>query len=519
VNDTITPRPVKVEALDEGFTIKPATPVVVDQDPDVAGVARLLAERLRVSTGYALPVRMAGNGTAKGAILLTIAGADPGLGEEGYELTSTCDGITIRAPHAAGLFYGVQSLRQLLPPDVESDTPVRGVGWKVPGIRVWDKPRFPVRSFLLDSGRHLQSVEFIKRTIDLFAVHKLNRFHWHLTDDQGWRLEIRKYPRLTQIGAWRGDKGNQYGGFYTQAQVRDIVKYAAARFVTIVPEVEMPGHSVSALASYPDLGCTDEPYEVRREWGISEDVLCPGKEATLQFVEDILTEVIDLFPSKVIHIGGDECPRDRWKVCPNCQALMKREGLKDEDAIQNHFTRRMMAFLAKKGRRLQGWNEIMTGGALPEGVIVHQWNWPNAGADAAKAGNDVVYSMTPWLYFDYDYATTPLEKVYACEPVPHNLAPDQVKYILGPEACLWTEHRPTDASDDDFTWPRAVALAEVAWTGRDRKDWGNFADRMVHGHYQRLGKMGLGVPGPKPAEIVRALTERSGFAGGKPADN
>lgn len=494
----LVPQPARLILTGAAFVLGPKTAIVLPPQSGVEAVGALLAQRLRTATGYPLPIV---SSPRTDAIFLTNAGTDKTLGREGYTLIASPSGILIRALSPAGLFYGTQTLRQLLPPQIESASRAPGVVWSVPGVKIWDRPRFPVRGLMLDSARHLQSVAFIKRTLDRLAYHKMNTFHWHLSDDQGWRLEIKRYPKLTEVGAWRSEDGHRYGGFYTQAQVKDIVAYAAARFITIIPEIDMPAHSGAALAAYPELGCQPSP-----------NTLCPGKPATYAFVQGVLSEVMALFPSRAIHIGGDECPKDQWKTSPDCQALMHREGLSNEDALQNYFTRRVAAFLAAHGRRLQGWNEIRQGGPLPTSVIVQQWNDPSVALSAVRAGNDVVTSLTRYVYFDYSNDTTPLQRVYSFEPMPMGLDPGQAKHILGPEACLWTETKPTDAVADEFLWPRVCALAEVAWSSASSRDWPDFKARLLAAHFARLAQMGLGAPeSPLGNSVRQALIERSNF--------
>ena len=499
----LVPLPARLVVTGGAFVLGPKTVIAVTPAPGARPVADLLARRLRAATGYSLPVvtaRVTG-GERRDAILLTTAGADAALGPEGYALAVTPGGVVIRAPRPAGLFYGTQTLRQLLPPSVEGGTPTPNAAWRVPGVRLWDRPRFPVRGLMIDSSRHLQSVAFLKRTLDRMAYHKLNTFHWHLTDDQGWRVEIKRFPRLTETGAWRTEGGHRYGGFYTQAQVRDLVAYAAARFVTVVPEVDMPAHAHAALAAYPDLGCVPGPFDVLNVGQFSNDVLNPGRPGTEQFVDGVLTELMGLFPSTAIHIGGDECPKVEWKASPECQALMQRKGLKDEDALQNYFTKQVAAFLAAHGRRAQGWNEILRGGPLPQDVIVQQWNDAAAAGAAARAGHDVVVSLSSHVYFDAGTDSLPLQWVYGFEPMPGGLSPTQAHHILGVEACLWTETKPTDAVADEYLWPRLVALAEVAWSPPAGRGWPDFRARLLNAHYERLARMGVDT---RPALMARS---------------
>lgn len=507
----VVPLPADIQTGDGSFTLTPDTRILTDPSDDARRVAALLADALRPATGYALPVQDRSADVAAPAIVISTEGADAALGNEGYTLHVSREGVRISAPKAAGLFYGAQTLRQLLPPAIASETR-QEAEWSIPGVAIRDTPRFPMRGFMLDSCRHIQSVDFIKRTLDLLALYKINTFHWHLTEDQGWRLEIKKYPKLTEVGAWRGEGKERYGGFYSQDQIREIVRYAAERFITVVPEVDMPGHMLGALAAYPHLGCTGGPYKVRTKWGIEDDVMCAGRETTFEFVEDVLTEVMDLFPSKVIHIGGDESPRVRWKECPDCQERIRAEGLADEAALQNYFTRRVGAFLTEHGRRLMGWNEIMDGGDLPEDVIVHAWIGENTVARAAKAGYEVLDSMHQWYYFDYSYEKTSMAKTYEHDPLPEGLAPEEAGRVLGAQANLWTEYRPTEAAADEYTWPRLLAVAEMGWTPQGRRDWDAFRARLLEDQCERLAHAGLGDPKTPHSGLAEALKARVDIA-------
>ena len=378
---------------------------------------------------------------------------------------------------------------------------------EVPCAHIDDAPRFSYRGMHLDVARHFFSVDEVKRYIDLLAMHKLNVFHWHLTDDQGWRIEIKKYPKLTEIGSIRKytmvEKNfdqydnTPYGGYYTQEQIRDIVNYAKERFITIIPEVDLPGHMVAALASYPSLGCTGGPYEVQGVWGVHPDVLCAGKEETYEFVTDVLSEVIELFPSRYIHIGGDECPKDRWKKCPLCQARIRKLGLKTdkehtaEERLQSYFMTRVEKFLNENNRQIIGWDEILEGGAAPNATVM-SWRGTDGGVQAAKLRHNVVMTPNTYLYFDYyqseDTQTeplaigsyVPLERVYDFEPVPDTLDNDSKKYILGAQANLWTEYISDFKQVEYMLLPRLDALSEVQWTQPENKNWVNFLDRLQH---------------------------------------
>lgn len=390
---------------------------------------------------------------------------DDTLGDEAYVLETTGGNVTIRSKTKAGSFYAMQTLAQL-----GGDT--------IPQVRITDQPRFAYRGMLLDSARHMQSIDYLKRTIDRLASYKINRLHWHLTDDGGWRVEIKKYPKLTEIGAWRGEGAQRYGGFYTQAQLRDLVAYAAERNVTIIPEIEMPGHAQALVASYPQAGCVGAKPSVMTKFQFSQFPLCPSNPQTYEIVQEILDEVMDMFPSQAIHIGGDECPREPWKACPRCQAFMKERKLANEDALQAHFEERIAAHLRSKSRRAQGWSEIVKWGEPGKDVIVHQWNDAAIGAAAAMSGHDVVVSQHEFLYFDYPLTRTPLQKTYEFDPMPAALSPEAARHIRGPQACLWTENFPTEQQMDVQTWPRMLAVAEMGWSPQSSRKWEDFERRM-----------------------------------------
>jgi hexosaminidase len=343
------------------------------------------------------------------------------------------------------------------------------------------------------------TVDFIKRYIDLLSFHKFNRFHWHLTEDQGWRLEIEKYPRLMEIGAWRDQPdGTRYGGYYTKAEVHEVVEYARERHVVIVPEIEMPGHALAALASYPELSCSGGPFAVTANWGIFEDVFCAGKDSTFSFLEDVLTEVIELFPDEYVHIGGDECPKSRWKSCAHCQQRMADEGLKDEDALQSYFVRWVADFLRRKGRKAIGWDEIVDGG-LTSGTVVQSWRGVDGAVEAAKLGYDTILSPASHCYLDYDLHTIDLKKVYSFDPVPTGLSEGKRHHVLGGECSMWTERAPQDVVDRK-AFPRLVAMAECLWSQLETKDFSDFRYRLQH-HYEHLRELGVDY-GAESAPVV-----------------
>ena len=387
------------------------------------------------------------------------------------------------------------------------------IKWEIPGVEIQDEPRYPYRGMMLDVGRYFFPPEFVKRFIDLMALHKMNYFHWHLTEDQGWRIQINKYPRLTEIGAFRDESvvghlrdkplkfdGQRYGGFYTQEEIREVVEYAKARHITVIPEIEMPGHSLGALASYPELGCTGGPYEVAKRWGVQDDVYCAGKEETFQFLEDVLTEVMDLFPGKYIHIGGDESPKIRWEECPHCQARIKEEGLKDEHELQSYFIKRIEKFLNENNRKLIGWDEILEGGLAPEATVM-SWRGTEGGIKAAKELHDVIMTPTTYCYLDYYQGPRedeplaiggflPLSKVYSYDPTPAELNEIESKHILGVQGNVWTEYIKTAEYAEYMTFPRACAIAEIGWSQKDAKNYEDFLHRLDI-HLKRLTIMGV----------------------------
>ncbi|MCB0531387.1 MAG: family 20 glycosylhydrolase [Lewinellaceae bacterium] len=533
VTSTITfiPQPVKAYSQDGEFTLKPDTRLYFPEgqaDWELA-VQNFMAVA-QTATGYQLtaqPYKSAINQPRANAIYFI-----PDKGQEnpeGYQMDITPSFITIGARTAAGAFYAVQSLRQMFPAAFNSSVPVEGVAWTVPCAKITDYPRFPYRGMHLDVGRHYFPVDFVKRYIDLLAQHKFNRFHWHLTEDQGWRIEIKKYPKLQSVAACRDETlvghyseqphqfdGKKYCHYYTQDEVREIVEYAQKRFVTIVPEIEMPGHAQAALAAYPELGCTGGPYETAKIWGIFHDVYCAGNEETFRFLDDVLEEVCALFPGQYIHIGGDECPKDRWKACPKCQKRMKDEGLKDEHELQSYFIRRAEAMLAKRGKKLIGWDEILEGG-LPATATVMSWRGTEGGIAAAKAGHDVIMTPGSHCYFDHyqsDPATEPLaiggfttlNRVYGYNPVPAELSQLEAQHILGAQGNVWTEYMETPEQVEYMAYPRACALAEVLWTPENKIAWNDFVRRLKV-HFDRMDAMGL--------NYARSYYDvKSSFAGG-----
>ena len=455
------------------------------------------AARLATVTGGTNPVTVADEMPASGIRFVT----DESLPAEGYELNVDGEGIEVRASQFPGFLYALQSLGQLLPAAVYGTEPAPDAAWEVPCVKIADAPRFAYRGMHLDVARHFFSVDEVKRYIDVMAIHKLNTLHWHLTDDQGWRIEIKRYPELTAVGSirkatvvrkeWGTYDDTPYGGFYTQDEIRDVVEYAADRGVTVIPEIDLPGHMLAALTAYPELGCTGGPYEVWGRWGVADDVLCPGREKTFEFLEGVLTEVMELFPSEYIHIGGDECPKVRWEKCPRCQAKIRQLGLKDdgehtaEHYLQSYVTDRIGKFLAQHGRRIIGWDEILEGRA-PSDAVVMSWRGSEGGIAAAKLGHDVIMTPNSHFYFDYYQSLDtdaepfgiggyiPMEQVYSYDPAFPELTPEQQKHILGVQANLWTEYVLSDEHLEYMLLPRLAALSEVQWCQPETKDWNRF---------------------------------------------
>jgi hexosaminidase len=478
--------PSRVEVRSGEFRLIGET--VIQTDLPNRRNADYLQTLLAASTGFPFQIRTSDQ-AGKNSIFLHL---DPGLtslGREGYSLAVSPETATVTASETTGVFYGLQSLRQLLPVEIENRHPVSGVDWRVSCVEITDQPRFTWRGFMLDEGRHFQGRETVLEMLDLMALQKMNVFHWHLTDDQGWRIEIRKYPRLTEVGSQRpGTRkgytagkhdGLPHGGFYTQAEVREIVAYAADRYITVVPEVEMPGHSLAALAAYPDLSCTGGPLEVATHFGIFPDIFCAGKEATFTFLQDVLDELLELFPSQYIHIGGDETPKKRWKNCPDCQRRLREAGLKDAHALQVYFTNRIAAYLDSHGRHAIGWNEILQDG-LVESAVVQFWARGRKQlirairTDHRRAIMSSIFST----YLDYPYSLVPLRRTYRYEPVPPGIDQKAAVSILGVESPLWTERVPNQTRLDYQTYPRLTALAETGWTPRERKNLPDFCRRL-----------------------------------------
>lgn len=489
----IIPQPASLVNMEGTFSIGSQTKILINSESaEMHKVTGVLCQRLEDFFGISNKISFSGAPEKKSIFLKLNTGMS--VSKEAYHLLVSPKGIILESPSPNGLFYGIQSLLQLMPPLKKKLSEV-----VIPSLEIRDSPRFAWRGLHLDVGRHFMPKEFVKKYLDYMAIHKFNTFHWHLTEDQGWRIEIKKYPRLTEVGSVRketlvghyGSKtydGTPAGGFYTQEEVKEIVAYAADRFITVVPEIEMPGHSLGALTAYPELGCTGGPYEVATTWGVFDDVYCAGKEETYAFLQDVLTEVMPLFPGEYFHIGGDECPKTRWAKCPLCKQKMKDEGLKTEHELQSYFVQRMEKFLNDNGKKLIGWDEILEGGLAPNAAVM-SWRGEKGGIAAAKEHHYVVMTPGDYCYLDHYQADPkneplaiggflPLKKVYSYEPVPAGLTEDEAKYVLGAQGNVWTEYMKSPEQVEYMVFPRAAALAEVIWSPKGPKDYENFKVRL-----------------------------------------
>jgi hexosaminidase len=513
VAQLLIPEPVSVTSGTGNFVVINKTPVhVLSTDPAAKRVGEFLSKKIAKVTGYVVPVEVGSkNTTVNSGIKLSLI-KDASLGDEGYQLAVTPHEISISANKPAGLFYGMQSLFQLLPKEIEADTLVRNVKWNVPVCSIKDYPRFGWRGLMLDVSRHFFTKQQVKEFIDQMVQYKYNVLHMHLTDDEGWRIEIKGLPRLTEVGAWNvkkvgyfgtfspptPDEPRNYGGFYTQDDIREIVKYAADRFVNILPEIDVPGHSLAAVVSYPDLSCTAgaDQYHVRSgepimDWShgqppvaLVDNTLCPANEKVYTFLDKVMTQVAQLFPFPYIHVGGDECPKNFWEKSDDIKALMQKEGLKNMDEVQSYFEKRLEKIVESKGKKFMGWDEILQGGLAPDAAVM-SWRGMKGGIEAAKMGHEVVMSPTDFVYLDYMqgdpiiephvYATLRLKKAYEFEPVPDGVDP---KYILGGQGNLWTEQVYNMRHLEYMLWPRAMAISEAVWSPKDKRDWDDFSSRV-----------------------------------------
>jgi hexosaminidase len=506
---TILPKPVKLDAKNGRFVLKANTSFLIS-DASLEKTVQAFAAQLNTASGYTIAVAQ-GSASEKNisfALDASIANA------EGYSIEITPKQVVVKASQPAGIFYAIQTLRQLLPAEIEKKTRSNNISLQLPCCNIEDAPRYTYRGMHLDVGRHTFSVDFVKKYIDLMAMHKQNRFHWHLTEDQGWRIEIKKYPKLTSVGGFRKETmlgthrdkvkkfdGKPYGGFFTQEEVREVVRYAQERFVTVIPEIELPGHSLAALSAYPELSCeSGTTFEAATSWGVFKPVFCP-KEETFTFLENVLSEVFDLFPSEYVHIGGDEVLKDQWKSSTFCQELMKKEGLKDEHELQSYFIQRIEKFINSKGKKLIGWDEILEGGLSPNATVM-SWRGEEGGIAAAKQNHDVIMTPNGYCYLDHYQAKPtdkepdaiggylPVEKVYSYNPDAASLNTEERKHILGVQGNVWTEYITTSDKVEYMAYPRSIALAEVAWSPQATRNYKDFVGRLQK-HFSRLDAMGV----------------------------
>jgi len=492
----------------------PASVKVYEGELEIAGAAfkadEALGERALAAINGFENQLVAATGKASGSSKVQfVFKADNDLACEEYTIDVCCNKVVVKASGLNGVLYAIETMKQMLPEEIYTAQADTDEDWELPYMKIQDKPRFGYRGMHLDVSRHFFDVDEVKRYLDIMAIHKLNVLHWHLTDDQGWRLEIKKYPGLTEVGSVRKETiigharnsrkydGTPYGEgcWYTQEQAKEIIEYAAAKGIEVIPEIDLPGHMLAALATYPELGCTGGPYDVWGRWGIADDVLCVGKESTMEFLEDVLAEVADLFPSEYVHIGGDECPKVRWETCPHCQAKIAELGYKDDDKhkaehyLQSYVTNRMEKFLNERGKKLIGWDEILEGEIAPNATVM-SWRGVEGGLEAVRTGHDAIMVPYTHLYFDYYQAKDtskepfaiggyiPVELVYSFEPFTEDMTEEEKSHILGIQANLWTEYIPTSQQLEYMLLPRLSALSEIQWCEPEGKDYDRFLENM-----------------------------------------
>lgn len=528
---TIVPTPVKMDVKSGNFIINPNTTIKALSGTEHE--AEMLNVYLKQLYGFTLPI---GNGVRGNSITLKLTEGNEN--PESYHISTTEKEFTISATETRGIFLGIQTLLQLIPPQKYRQSNFR---LAIPQVTIDDYPKFGYRGMHLDVCRHFFDVDYVKKYIDYIAMQKFNTFHWHLTEDQAWRIEIKQYPKLTSVGSWRngttigrypgtGNDGIRYGGYYTQEQIRDVVQYATDRHITIIPEIEMPGHASAAIAAYPELSCfpnesTKAPKNVawagdsigkhvQQTWGVFPDIFCPT-ENTFEFLENVLDEVMDIFPSKYIHIGGDEAPKENWKRCAHCQNLIRREGLKDEHELQSYFIQRIEKYLNSKDRMIIGWDEILEGGLAPNATVM-SWRGEEGGIAAASENHDVIMTPGGWMYFDHtqtqkdDSVTiggfTPLKKVYEYQPVPQKLDASKSNFVLGAQANVWTEYIGYPSKVEYMIFPRMSALSEVLWTPENRKSWNRFQQSLPE-IYKRYNLWGANYF-KNSAEVLQAMEKK-----------
>ena len=497
----IIPQPLSLHEKEGQFVFDASTRIVI-ADKRAKEPLEFLTSRLADVTG--LQLKAGKKVAANGSQIVFKTSVQNDLGDEGYRLQVEENGITVEACGKAGFFYAVQTIFQLMPAEIYSHQQEYREAWTLPCVEIKDVPRFKYRGMHLDVCRHMFPISFVKKYIDLLSMQKMNRFHWHLTDDQGWRIEIKKYPKLTRVGAYRKETvineynwngpnyydGKRYGGFYTQQEIKEVVEYARRRCVTVIPEIDLPGHMLAALAAYPEMGCTGGPYEVGTRWGIYEDVLCAGNEKIYTFIEDVMSEVMQLFPGEYIHIGGDECFKTRWKACHKCQDKIKQKGLKDEHELQSYVIKRVEKYLNQHGKKIIGWDEILEGGIAPNAAVM-SWRGMAGGIVAAKSKHEVVMTPNTHLYLDHYQANmdlcplsygriNALEWTYSYEPIPEELTAEEAKYVMGVQGNIWTEYIRTVQQAEHQAYPRANAVAEIGWSMPENRNWNDFYRRIQY---------------------------------------
>jgi len=489
VQVNIIPKPVSLKVKSGIFKLDKKTAIVVKDEGD-KDAADFFNDYLEKYYGFSLNITDAATNNFISFSTKKFIKAPEN--DEHYTLNGTSNSIALEGDSYAGTFLGAQSLIQLLPVKKSSSL-------QLPLVSISDQPRLKYRGLMLDVARHFFDIEFVKKYIDFIALHKMNKFHWHLTDDQGWRIEIKKYPKLTEIGAYRngtiigrypgtGNDNIHYGGFYTQEQIKEVVAYAAKRHIAVIPEIEMPGHAKAALASYSNLGCSGGPYEVKQTWGVEEEVFCAGNDSVFTFLQNVLDEVIPLFPSQYVHIGGDECPKSRWKTCPKCQKRIKDHNLKDEHELQSYFVQRMEKYVNSKGKKMIGWDEILEGGLAPNATVM-SWRGEAGGIEAAKQDHDVIMTPGTHVYLDHSQSKKEdsvtiggylsVQKVYSYEPVPGVLSVKQKKHVLGAQGNVWTEYMKSPRKVEYMLFPRLSALSEVLWSPPASRSWNEFEKRLA----------------------------------------
>jgi hexosaminidase len=514
-NINIIPEPVFIEISARKFILTEETKI--HSDKNLRKISHYLKRFLLPATGFNLNMRdpTEKSGT-NNSINLKLSKSEGELGLEGYTIQIDPKTIHIVAPYPVGIFYGIQTLRQLFPPEIENKEKVEHIEWQIPCLRIKDYPRFSWRGFMLDEARYFHGKEVVKKMLDLMNLSKLNKFHWHLTDDQGWRIEIKKYPKLIEIGSKREETvvggifskkrdGLPHSGFYSQDDIKEIINFASERFIQIIPEIDLPGHTRAVLASYPNLSCKGYNFRVSTHWGIHRDVLCTGKEEVFEFVQDVLKEIADLFPTNMIHIGGDEVLKKRWKECPDCQSRLKSEGLSHEKDLQPYFTNRLISFLKEYRQKVIIWNDALKKNLKGNPICQYWFREKDKVIEYLRKGGEAIMSDFRYVYLDHSYKFTPLNLAYKYEPIPKKLEEKYHKQVLGLEAPLWSEYIPNIKRLEWQTFPRLFAFAEIGWTPKIKKNLNSFQERLKF-LFKRFDIMGINYANFK--EVKRNVFQR-----------